>query len=529
MNRVAALAAGILWLLSAAHAAEPIRYEKPTGAENFRDEMGRFVSWKTGMTTNYLKVYPPNYTGEQARPAGYCPLTTDREFNSRSAKTPAEWEKVRAQIRKQVTSYFGDVPDLKLPLDAIEDPEADKGDYVLKEVAIAFNDEFRGKMVLVIPKGMPTPAPAILLYDAWGGGIQRATEGVYSRALAIHMARQGFVVVAMPHWNKIFGKRRDLCTMGATVHFTRRAINYLLTKKQLVHPDQIAILGHVYGAEIAQFAAAMDDRIAAVVASCSWLGPTRPYSSAYWDPPFWADGRAMGSIIQCVERASPEMYQSRRRVNYRPLPFLTQELLSLIPPRPYLAINHLMGAGRSATADTSLRECLIPVYNLYKRPWAMELIEHRWGTNEPVNARDFTTDFLLRAMCGIRPGHAGAAVVKEVLADLRSGDKAKQLRAARKAAWWRIKEGKADFSKMVGSADAPVRRAGIKALERTGDMNALFKHVAHKDPVVRMTVIEAMQLYGTEETFEILAENEMDRDRWTKEAKWQTLQVNPWE
>jgi len=38
-----------------------------------------------------------------------------------------------------------------------------------------------------------------------------------------------------------------------------------------------------------------------------------------------------------------------------------------------------------------------------------------------------------------------------------------------------------------------------------------------------------MQIHGTEEAFDALVKDDQDEDRWVNEAKWQTLQVNPWE
>ena len=44
-----------------------------------------------------------------------------------------------------------------------------------------------------------------------------------------------------------------------------------------------------------------------------------------------------------------------------------------------------------------------------------------------------------------------------------------------------------------------------------------------------MTVFEAVQLYGKRHMFLTLARDETDPHNWAAEAKWQTLQVNPWE
>ncbi len=529
MTRWFLTATSVLCPAVLAAAAEPIPFEMPKDAKPGTNERGQVTHFKLGLETNALKVYPPPESLRQRRNS---PVDVDHAFEPRPIQTLEDWTKAREKIRKAVLDYFGEMPDRKIPLDAKVEKESDDFEHKVRHVTIAFDKARRGAACVLIPKGVPTPAAAVLMYDAYRDGttsIDRLTGSLYSRAYAVHLVREGFVVVVLNHWDKVFGKSRRLSTIGATVHFTSRTIDYLQTQKDLVDPRRIGIWGHVYGAEVAQFCAAVDERIAAVVASNSWLLPTGHFNQEYYDPPFWADGKTMGGIIQCVERADPTMYQSRRRVNYAPLPFLSQELMALIAPRPYLCINHGMGAGRQETTATGARDCIWPVYKLYGRPKAMEMVEHRWGTNEPVNARDYTVDFYLRAMCGIHPGKVPEATVREILAGLRSGEKDRQVRSSWRAGWWKCREAADELAKLVSGQDVLRRRVAAKALQRIGDMDRLWEFVKHKDPMVRMCVIEAMQIHGTQETFEPLAQDETDPDKWVKEAKWQTLQVNPWE
>jgi len=529
MRKALALTMG--WLLAAmpAPAAAPIPFELPKDAELKTDERGRNAHYRVGLRTNYLKIYP---VPEKVRVPSSSPALQDHAFQPRPIKTLADWKAARAKIEKAITGYFGELPKRDLPLEPKVEKEEEDFEYTVRHVTLAFDGSRRGKLCMLIPKAVPRPAAALLMYDAYRDGttsIERLTGRLYSRAYALHMVREGFVVVALDHWKDVFGKSSRLCTMGATVHFTRRVIDYLLTQKKLVDPERIGIWGHVYGAEIALFCGAMDERIAAVVTSNSWMLPDGHFNGQFYDPPFWADGKTMGGIIQCVERADPTMYQSRRRVSYRPLPFRSMEMMALIAPRPLLCINHGMGAGRGGSTNTGVRLHLLPIYKLYDRPKAMEMVEHRWGSNEPFIGREHTVDFLLRAMCGINPGHAPEATVKEVLAGLRSSDRDEKLLAARRAGWWKIDRAAEELSRMVPSQDLMLRRVAAKGLQRIGDMEELWKYVQHKDPMVRMGVVEAMQLHGTEETYDVLRQDETDPDKWVKEAKWQTLQVNPWE
>jgi hypothetical protein len=195
-------------------------------------------------------------------------------------------------------------------------------------------------------------------------------------------------------------------------------------------------------------------------------------------------------------------------------------MMAFVAPRPFLAIN---------AERPELFEAVRPVWKLYGRDPFLELIAHKWGTNEPVNARDYTVDFLLRTLSGIHPGKAPQEAVKSILEGLRSDKLEARIVAARLAAWWRCKEATQDLAGLLSHEDVVLRRAAAKALQRIGAMKEMIPHLKHPDPIVRLAAVEMMQTAGTEEAFKALAKEDQDEDRWVNEAKWQTLQVNPWE
>jgi hypothetical protein len=219
-------------------------------------------------------------------------------------------------------------------------------------------------------------------------------------------------------------------------------------------------------------------------------------------------------------RTDPKMFYSARAVPTQPLPFLTQEMMAFPAPRPLLAIN---------PEDPLLLEAVRPVWKLYGKGELVEAIQHKWGTNQPVNARDHTVDFFLRAMCGVEPGKAPPEAVREILDGLRAGKGDRRIASARLAGWWRCGQATADLAGLVRDDNPALRRAAAKALQRIGAMKEMTPHLLHTDPIVRLAAVEMMQVVGTKEAFDLLARNDQDEDRWVNEAKWQTLQVNPWE
>jgi hypothetical protein len=486
------IAAAIVFSLVARGLAG-VLLEKPEGAAEVKDQRGNISAWTVG--------------GKQGQSCS--PLNMDREYDPRSVKTLEEWKALRADIRKRIVGYFGRMPSPKLPLDAKVEAKEDREDLEYRLVSIAFNKEHRGKIGLLIPKGIPAPAPAVIVYDGFGGGIDRLFKGVYSRSFGAHLARCGFVVAGLNHWYDRYGSSDTLAPLGASTHMATRAVQYLLTQPKLVDPKQIAVFGHTYGGEIAPFAAAMEERIAACVSSVSGNAVLPRH---YHFPP-WT-GRSSG--LGCVARVRPMMMSGNRPIDVQgTLPFLTQEMLALIAPRPYLGIQN----------SQELHECVRTVWELYGKQRALEAIEHKWKENQPVNARDYTADFFLRHLRGLKPGKCPEATAKQILAELKSADAARRLRAMRLAAWWRCKPAKGELAKHVTASDSAHRRAAAKALERIGAMDELLKHLKHPDPIVRLTVVEAMQLCGTKEAFDALAENENDEDKWVRECKAQTIQV----
>lgn len=536
----------------AAARAEFVPFQRPTEAKDVTDAKGvRAIGYSFGMSMNqtiFLRA-PADPKNPPGRPPN-CPLDVDNEFKPRGVASVEEWEKARDKIRKAVRAYFGAMPMADLDLEPKIESEQDCEDYTLRTVSYAHSPSQRGKLCLMIPKGLPGPAPAILIYDAWGNQIKAVTgqplsqeeidvvkasgtpytgKATYSRTIGVHLVRQGVVVVALDHWYDQYGKSTRLNTAGAAVHAVTRVINYLETQKELVNPKQIGIFGHVYGAELAQFAMAMEDRLGACAASVSWFDPVVPYTTDYWGAPFWATGYKFAEFTRTAERSSPEMYCSNRKANTNPLPFLTQEMLACMAPRPYLGIQQGLGYG-GKSSNTAVIDCIRPVWEVYGKADRVELIEHKWQTNQPVNMRDYVTDFFLRSLAGINPGQCPEDVAKRIVEGL-GGDKDKQLGACRLAAWWRCKQAVPGMAKLLASEDAALRRSAAKGLERCGAVEQLLPALTHADPVLRLAVVECLWLHGDgqKQAWKAMAADERDSDPWVKEAKWQALQCNPYE
>jgi len=498
----------------------------PAGApRDVKDDQGRVIGRAIGLEVNPITIVAPE-TDAHHPGAPYAPTAIAHDFSPRTISTPKQWQAERADIAKRIRGFLGKMPPRDLPLDARAAEPADKGDYTTRMVTVAFDKGVRGRLCVVAPKGLPAPAPAVILYGAYGNGIDKMIGDVYSRAYAVHLARLGVVVAALDHWYDRLGTNGEgqIVPLGASIGMGFRAVDYLRTRNDLVHPDRIAVMGHVYGAEIAPFVAALDDRVAACVTSCS-SDEVITNDMHYWPGPVWV-GRSRG--LGCIQRYQPRLFTGTRTFQFGAaegehgltnpkLPFLSQEYRAAVAPRPFLSIQE----------NARFMDAIRPVYALLGKPDAVRVITHRWSTNIPVVVQEYIVDFLQAKLAGVHPGKPPADVLGKIQAGLKSDKPAEQLGACRLAGWWQPGSVAAGVDALIGSKDVAVRRAAAKALGRIGDMKRLLPHLTDADPVVRIAVVEAMHTHADTDAWDALAEHESDPDKWAREAKFQTMQINP--
>ena len=514
------------WTVSLVIVSAAVAASGPAQApREVKDQQGRVIGTAVGLEVNPITIVSaendPYHPGTP-----YSPTMIAHDFSSRPVGTPQQWQTVRADIVKRIRAFLGTMPPRDLPLDAQADPPADQGDYTTQSVTVAFDKGVRGRLCVVAPKGLPAPAPAVILYGAYDNGIDKMTGEVYSRAYAVHLARLGVVVVALDHWYDRLGTNGEgqIVPLAASIHMGFRAVDYLRTRKEMVHPDRIAVMGHVYGAEIAPFVAALDDRVAAAVTSCS-SDEVITNDMHYWPGPVWV-GRSRG--LGCIQRYQPRQFTGTRTYEFGAiegehgltnpkLPFLSQEYRAAVAPRPFLSIQE----------NAPFMDSIRPVYALLGKPDVVRVITHRWTTNIPVVVQEYIVDFLQAEVAGVRAGKAPADVIQAIQTGLKSDSPAAQLGACRLASWWRPPAAAAGVDALIGSKDVAVRRAAAKALGRIGDMKRLLPHLTDADPVVRLAVAEAMHTHADTAAWEALAEHESDPDKWAREAKFQTMQINP--
>ena len=277
-----------------------------------------------------------------ARPADTEPATslthgntlwyTDGDGHQYAVKSPADWEKRRAEILKNMQAVMGPVPDRSHlpPLDLKITATLQGAGYQRHTCSFENLFDERVTAYLYVPAGMQPGErrPGVLALHPTGADGKAIIDGDRpdhpSLPYALELARRGYVVMAPDYPS--FGEQKDYDfkksryssgTMKA-ISDNLRCIDLLLARDD-VDPAKIACIGHSLGGHNALFTAAFDARVRVVVSSCGWT----PFHAYLGGKTLinWAQDRYM-PLIRTRYDADPDR-----------VPFDFPEVLAAIAPR----------------------------------------------------------------------------------------------------------------------------------------------------------------------------------------------------
>lgn len=266
-------------------------------------------------------------------------------------KTPADWQKRRAEIMQTWRRLIGSWPPLidkpKLEYLAKEQRE----DFTQHQVRVEIAPNQQTVMgYLLVPDGRgPFPAVLVVYYDAeTAAGLARQADGGQGKELrdfALQLARRGFVTLSIgtpdfcslrPPYKPLYEFTKgetQLQPLSALAYVAANCYNCLANRPE-VDPARIGIVGHSYGGKWAMFASGLYEKFACAV----WSDPgivfdeTRPNVN-YWEP--WYLGyepdkqRQRGVPSESNPRTGP--YKSLLEQGHD-----LHELHALMAPRPFL-------------------------------------------------------------------------------------------------------------------------------------------------------------------------------------------------
>jgi dienelactone hydrolase len=188
--------------------------------------------------------------------------------------------------RTQLYGLLGDLPDRRRPLSAILRGAEERDGYRLESWLLELNGLEPVPALVARPGGLASRVPAIVFNHSHGGGYDIGKKELvdgrsylqpppYAKALT----DQGWLVLCIDHW--CFGERSHTSELetfkamlwqgrvlwGMMVYDSIRALDWLLTRSD-VDPTRVGTLGMSMGSTMAQWLAALDERVKVAVDIC---------------------------------------------------------------------------------------------------------------------------------------------------------------------------------------------------------------------------------------------------------------------
>ena len=208
-----------------------------------------------------------------------------RKAEVRALETEAQWDTYREKTRGKLRDIIGPFP-AKTPLNTRITGIIERPDFTVEKIIYESQPGFHVTAVLLLPKNLEEPAPAVIYTSGHTSNGFRAEA--YQRKM-INLVKKGFAVLAfdpvgqgerLQYFDEesgqsvIGGPTNEHSYPGAQMFLTGsslarymiwdgiRSIDFLRTRNE-VDPDRIGITGRSGGGTQSSYIAAMDDRIAA--------------------------------------------------------------------------------------------------------------------------------------------------------------------------------------------------------------------------------------------------------------------------
>ncbi|HVS51057.1 MAG TPA: alpha/beta fold hydrolase [Opitutaceae bacterium] len=279
--------------------------------------------------------------------------------DGRAVKNEADWRARRAEIRALLEKWaVGSVPP-KPQLDHIVPLGETRGPgYVTRTVRLEFgpDDKATAQVTITLPEGAG-PFP-VLIGTGWTGPLLR--RGYISASYNESVDQPSNLPALYPDF--------DFATMGQRAWTAQLVVDYLFTLPQ-VDRARIAITGYSRTGKMATIAAALDERIAAVIAGSTGVGGILPWRLA--------GERGAGEGIESTTRMFPLWFQPRLRFfagHEDRLPFDGNLLVALVAPRACLMEYGLNDEVSNTWGSEQSYNSAIKVYDLLGRHDALDLL-----------------------------------------------------------------------------------------------------------------------------------------------------------
>jgi dienelactone hydrolase len=304
---------------------------------------------------------PPDFDALPSTNALPDPL---RFMDGRPVKTTRDWAARRAEIRQlfeqYVTGSFPPQPDIARVV-AVD--EIRGNGYSTRTVRLEFGPETKGslRVQVTLPDG-PGPFPALIAPNLAGWGPALIRRGYASVGFA---GNDGMDDAASL---KDLYPQHDFATLPRRAWAVHLVLDYLETLPQ-VDMKRVGLFGYSRDGKMATIAAALDERISALIAGSTGVGGILPWRLA--------GESGMGEGIQSTTMMFPTWFAPQLRFfagREDRLPVDANSLVALIAPRAVLMQYGLNDEVSNAWATEQVWHSVKPVYDLLKQPVRLDLL-----------------------------------------------------------------------------------------------------------------------------------------------------------
>ena len=320
---------------------------------------------------------PPDFDQMPSIPFLPDPLVLNKNGKDFPITTKEQWREKREWIKKEFQHWIsGTVPPPPKTFEStILSDRMEEGTQIqLIEMKFGPDNKARMRFELMIPKGSG-PFPVYM------------TQG-YHRGWAQVAVRRGYIgcVYAATDGNddtqayQALYPDYDFTALMRRAYGTSRVVDYLLTRKE-VNKNQIALTGHSRNGKLSIWAAAFDERIAAVIGSSGGTGEITPWR--YSDPQYCSES------LDWVCSNQAHWFHPRLRFFFGredKLPVDQNLLISLIAPRILLFHYANTESAMNPWANEQNYQSVKRVYTFLGAGDNVNILP-RFGEH-PVSARD---------------------------------------------------------------------------------------------------------------------------------------------
>ncbi len=285
-------------------------------------------------------------------------------LDGKTVRTAADWKSRRAEIRQLYEKYdLGTIPP-KPKLDrAVMLDETRGNGFVTRNVRLEFGPQSKGtlRVRVVIPDGKG-PFPALMAPSLAGWAPALLRRGYISAGYAANDAMDDAAALAQLYPDY------DWALIPRRAWVAGLVLDYLETLPQ-ADMKRVGLFGYSRDGKAAAIAAALDDRIAAVIAGSTGVGGVLPWRLS--------GERNFGEGIESTTRSFPTWFAPQLRFfsgREDRLPIDANLLVAMIAPRAALIEYGLNDEVSNTWGDEQAYDSALKVYKLLGQPERLSLM-----------------------------------------------------------------------------------------------------------------------------------------------------------